>query len=79
MKEVIGYFRATNGTRRKHVVFITQVIDLDKDNTIIDAKKMFTLDSEEGEQVFRTGDPEIFTMGDGTELKRAGRIEELEK
>lgn len=79
MKEIIGVFRAINGTKRKHVVFISQVIEMDEDNTITDAKKMFTLDSEEGEQVFGTGDPEIFRLGDGTELKRAGRIKEEEK
>lgn len=75
-KEIIGVFKATNGTRRKHLVYISQEISVNRKKVITAARKTFNLDFHDGEEVQSTRDPEIFLLSDGTTIKKSGRITE---
>ncbi len=75
-KEIIGVFKATNGSRRKHLVYVSQEISVNRQKVITEARKKFNLDSLDGEEVRSTVDPDIFLLADGTTLKKSGRITE---
>lgn len=75
-KEIIGVFKATNGTTRKHRVYVSQEISVNRQKVITGARKAFYLDSLDGEEVRSTVDPDIFLRADGTTLKKTGRITE---
>jgi hypothetical protein len=75
-KEVIGVFRASNGTRRKHLVYVSQEISVNRQKLITGARKTFNLDSHDGEEIRSTGDPDIYLLADGTTLKKSGKITE---
>jgi hypothetical protein len=73
-KEIIGVFKARNGIKRKHLVYVSQEISVNRQKVIIGARKIFNLDSLDGEEVRSTADPDIFLMADGTTLRKSGRI-----
>lgn len=69
-KEVIGVFKATNGGRKSHLVYVSQEIQVNRQKVITDARKVFNLDSLDGQKVRSTVDPDIFLLEDGTILKK---------
>lgn len=75
-KEIIGVFKATNDTKGKHLVYVSQEIRVNRQKVITEARKTFNLDSLDGEEVRSTVNPDIFLRADGTTLKKNGKIKE---
>lgn len=74
MKQVLGCFEVTNGSRRPLLVVVSQETFLDGDDLIVNARKVYTLNDEYGEEVWPTMDEFILRKEDGSELKRTGNI-----
>lgn len=70
MKEVIGVVRAVNDRRHAHLIYVSQEVKVNRKRVITGVAKFFTLDSEDGEEVLSTGDPDVFFLRDGTRLRR---------
>jgi len=74
MKEVIGSFTVTDRTLQQKTVIISQEVLLDRTGVIVETKRYLTLDSLNGEEVFRGEDENILTLADGSILKKSSNI-----
>ena len=68
MTQLVKYI-VNNSGGKEHLVFVSQDIKTDKNKVIISARKVFTLDSENGEEVFRGDDQRSFIKRNGQVLK----------
>lgn len=74
MKEVIGSFTVTNGASQPQIVFVSQKTTVNENNVVIGSKKIFTLNSVDGEAVYRTEDPNTLVLKDGTTLRKTSSV-----
>ncbi|SHO49009.1 hypothetical protein [Desulfopila aestuarii] len=72
MKQLIGQFEVTSLAHHNQKVIVFQDIIADESGVVVSARKVFTLNTEDGEEVNRTSDPRIFLKEDGTVLKKVG-------
>lgn len=72
MKQIIGQFEVTSSEQFSQKVIVSQDITADDSGRVVTARKVFTLNTEDGEEVIRTKDPRIFLKEDGTVLKKVG-------
>lgn len=68
MTQLFKYI-VNNSGGKEQLVFVSQDIKTDKNKVIISARKFFTLDSENGEEVFRGDDQRSFVKRNGQVLK----------
>lgn len=69
-KQPIGYFEATSSGPLPETVIVSQETGLDSATFPIAPRKIFTLGTVDGEEIFRAQDPDIFIKKDGTRLKK---------
>lgn len=74
MIEVIGSFTVTCGLAQPQIVFISQETTVNDKNIVTGCKKIFTLNSIDGEPVFRTDDPNTLMLKDGTMLRKTSSV-----
>ena len=70
----LGFFMATSPENINQKIIISQNITMNESNTVINSRKIFTLNTFDGEQVFRTQDPQLFVNKNGTIFKRIARL-----
>lgn len=75
MKSIIGSFTVRDTNNHARTVIITQELILNHEDVITGAVKYFTLDTEYGEKIAMTDNPEIFRQKDGTLLRKSGYIQ----
>lgn len=72
MKRPLGYFEAKSTGSIPEIVIVSQEVRRDNENLFVAARKIFTLGTVDGEEIFRTEDPQAFSKNDGTLLKKIG-------
>ncbi|WP_136797593.1 hypothetical protein [Desulfosediminicola ganghwensis] len=72
MRQVIGYFIVNQPDGAERVVVVSQEIATDKSNTVVAARKVFTLDTADGEKVNGCEEKRYFTKRNGQILKITG-------
>jgi hypothetical protein len=75
MKKILGTFTVTDSTLRQHTVFVSQETILDEQGTLIKTRKLFNLNSLEGEEVQRTESPGILSLHDGNILRKTSNVQ----
>lgn len=70
MKQPIGSFEAISAEHIREIVIVSQETRLDCQNLVVAARKIFTLTSADGEEIFRAENPQTFNKNDGTTLKK---------
>lgn len=53
-------------------LIISQNLTVDEFSVVVAARKVFTFNTPDGEEVYRTEDPQFFRKKDGTVLKKVG-------
>ena len=73
MRQVIGYFIVHQPDGVERVVVVSQEVTTGKANAIVAARKVFTLDTADGEEVIGCETKRSFTQKDGQKLKILGQ------
>ena len=74
MKSFLARFTVTDNKKNRQTVVITQELIVDRDDVVVGAVKHYTLDSEDGERLLTTAEPETFITQDGTVLRKVGKL-----
>lgn len=72
MRQIIGYLAVTHPDGSDRLVVVSQEITTDKRNVVVAARKVFTLDTIDGEEVIGCNKTRFFTLKDGQLLKVVG-------
>lgn len=75
MKELIGQFDVTDGNRLSFRVVVSQEVDVDDNNVVVSARKVFSLNDAYGEEIIITEHPDVFLRKDGSALRKSGMIQ----
>ncbi len=75
MKQLLGYFKVMSPGFSTKTVLVQQEVMVNGENTIVSARKVFTLDALDGERVYRMTNPKFFLQQDGTVLKITGKFQ----
>lgn len=75
MTELIGHFEVLSADSAKHLVIMCQECTLDDGNVVVSARKVFTLDTVDGEEVQLTNDTRTFVRQNGALLRRLGHCQ----
>lgn len=73
MRQILLYFRVSNRNGEKQLVVASQDIQTDRKKAIIAARKVFTLDTPDGEEVFPLKNQRSFMKRDGAVLRVVGQ------
>lgn len=73
MRQVIGYFIVHQPDGVERVVVVSQEVTTGKTNAIVAARKVFTLDTADGEEVVGCETKRSFTQKDGKVLRIIGQ------
>ncbi len=75
-KEIIGFFVAATrgGCKRTVIVSQEKTATYSKEKTFME--RFFNLESIDGPEVFKTEDPRVFRLFDGTELLKRGNAQQ---
>jgi hypothetical protein len=71
-KEVLGSLTVVDNYKELHEIIVSQEIRLYYHGTTTH-KKQFSLETVDGSEVYKTADPDIFKLGDGTILRKKSR------
>lgn len=72
MRQVIGYFIVSHHDGTERVVLVNQDTTTDSSGVIVTARKHFTLDTVDGEEVYGSVSDRSFSTKDGHLLKIQG-------
>jgi hypothetical protein len=72
MKYPLGYFEVTSSGKAPELVIVSQELSVTDQNVIVASRKIFTLNTENGEEIFPTKDSQTFSKKDGTLVKKIG-------
>ncbi|SHO49935.1 hypothetical protein [Desulfopila aestuarii] len=72
MKHPIGYFEVTSSGKAPQLVIVSQEMSVTDQNVIVASRKIFTLNTENGEEIFPTKDSQTFSKKDGTLFRKLG-------
>lgn len=75
MIQLIGTIKVTSPDFSTKTVLLQQETQVNEENIIVSARKIFTLNNVDGEEVYRTANPLLFRQQDGTVLKKAGHFQ----
>lgn len=78
MKRILGYCTVISANSGLKTLLVSQQITLDEQKNVVKAKKVFTIDSINGDELCRTDDPNIFINRNGTRYKRTGPFQQGE-
>ncbi len=68
----LGFFEAISSENFNQIIIVCQNVIVNELNEVVAAHKIFTLNTPDGEEVYRTEDPQFFLTEDGTVLKKVG-------
>jgi len=71
----IGFFNVISSDNITRLIIISQYVRVNEFKVVVAAHKIFTLNTPDGEEVYRTEDPQIFLKEDGTVLKKVGYMQ----
>ncbi|WP_419176800.1 hypothetical protein [Desulfosediminicola sp.] len=72
MRELIGYFKVSHPDGTELLVIVSQDITTDKRGVVVAARKIFTLNTVDGEEVSRPDNKRFFSRENGQLLKIIG-------
>lgn len=75
MKQVLGRFEVFDKNRLSRSVIVSQESFIDVNGVVVNHRKIYTLDDEDGEELVPTKDPRIYLQQNGSWLKKVGPIE----
>ncbi len=68
----IGCFNVISSDNITRLIIISQIVSVNEFNVVVGGHKLFTLNTPDGEEVYRTEDPQRYLKDDGTVLKKIG-------
>jgi len=68
----IGFFNVISSDNITRQIIISQNVNVNEFNVVVAAHKVYTLNTPDGEKVYRTKDSRFFLKEDGTVLKKVG-------
>lgn len=74
MKQVLGWFEVEDGNGILQPVLVSQECFIDVHGVVVDHRKVYSLNEEEGEELFTTEDPRILVNRAGIKFKKKGPI-----
>ena len=66
----IGCFNVISSDNITRLIIISQIVSVNEFNVVVGGHKIFTLNTPDGEEVYRTEDPLIFKLSNGTIFRK---------
>lgn len=74
MKYFLASFTVTDNRRNTQTIVITQELLVNKHDVVVGAVKHYTLESEDGERVLTTAEPDTFLTQGGKVLRKVSNV-----